>query len=76
VRCFGGQRPAGTPTNLEARLGKLLQLPKRGRSAKPASEPQEPAKIVLFTGVRYERDGAPQLPTKPAGAASGKRRRG
>jgi hypothetical protein len=51
-------------------------MPKRGRSAKPAGEQAETAEIVLFTGVRYERDGAPMLPTKPAGAASRKRRRG
>ena len=51
-------------------------MPKRGRSAKPPGEPPGTAEIVLFTGVRYERDGAPLLPNKPAGAASGKRSRG
>jgi hypothetical protein len=59
-------------------LGKLVQLPKRGRSAKPATEGtavHEPAEVILFTGVRYERNDTPGLPTKPAGAASGKRRR-
>lgn len=58
----------------EARLGKLLQMPKRGRSAKPAAG--QPGEVILFTGVRYERNDTPSLPTKPAGAASGKRRRG
>jgi len=67
------------PTPMEVRLGKLVQLPKRGRSARPAS--QEQAEVILFTGVRYERNDTPAggvspLPNKPAGAASGKRRRG
>jgi hypothetical protein len=72
--------PAGNlPIPSEARLGKLVQLPKRGRSAKPAAHEQgkhEPAEVILFTGVRYERNDTPGLPNKPAGAASGKRRRG
>lgn len=60
----------------EARLGKLVQFTKRGRTSKTRSQSAEPGEIVLFTGVRYERDGTP-LPDKPAGAASGgKRRRG
>ena len=58
----------------EARLGKLVQLPKRGRTPKTRSQSAGPGEIVLFTGIRYEREGAPD---KPAGAASGgKRRRG
>ena len=64
---------------LEAWLGNLVQLPKRGRNARPAVH--EPAEVILFTGVRYERNDTPAggmspLPNKPAGAASGKRRRG
>jgi hypothetical protein len=51
-------------------------MPKRGRSARPVVQQQETAEIVFFTGVRYERSGAPLSPNKPAGAASGKRRRG
>jgi hypothetical protein len=51
-------------------------MPKRGRSAKPTGQQPGTAEIVLFTGVRYERNGAPQLPTKPAGATSRKRGRG
>jgi hypothetical protein len=75
-----GMSPFGNlPTPLEARLGKLVQMPKRGRSARPAA--QQPAEVILFTGVRYERNGMPAagispLPTKPAGATPGKRRRG
>jgi hypothetical protein len=58
----------------EARLGKLVQLPKRGRASKSPVQSTGSGEVVLFTGVRYERNDAP---TKPAGAASGgKRRRG
>lgn len=77
---LAGMGPSGNlPTHSEARLGKLVQLPKRGRSAKPAAQSlgaHEPAEVILFTGVRYERNDTPGLPNKPAGAASGKRRRG
>ena len=64
---------------LEARLGNLLQMPKRRRSARPPA--QQSAEVIMFTGVRYERNGTPAngpspLPTKPAGAAPRKRRRG
>jgi len=75
-----GMMPSGNlPILSEARLGKIVQLPKRGRSAKSeAHEPtaHAPAEVILFTGVRYERNDTPGLPTKPAGAAPGKRRRG
>lgn len=61
----------------EKRLGKLVPFTKRGRNARARTQPAEPGEVVLFTGVRYERSGAPMLPDKPAGAASGgKRRRG
>lgn len=57
-------------------MGKLFQFVKRGRSAKPKRTGPETAEIVLFTGVRYQREGSP-LPDKPVGAAPGaKRRRG
>lgn len=60
----------------EARLGKLVQFIKRDRPPRPRGGEAATAKIMLFTGVRYERDGTP-LPHKPAGNASGaKRRRG
>ena len=57
-------------------MGKLVQFTKRGRTPKVRPEGAETAEVVLFTGVRYERSGN-ILPDKPAGAASGgKRRRG
>ena len=71
--------PGTLPIPWEARLGNIVQLPKRGRSAKPAgpgATTHEPAEVILFTGVRYERNDTPGLPTKPAGATTGKRRRG
>ena len=80
VRTTNGHVPIGNlPTPSEARLGKLVQMPKRGRSARPAG--LEPAEVIIFTGVRYERngtpaDGASPLPNKPTGTTSGKRRRG
>jgi hypothetical protein len=57
-------------------LGKLVQLPKRGRT-KTRSQAAGTGEVLLFTGVRYERGGVAPLPNKPAGTASGgKRRRG
>ena len=74
---IAGERPLRrTSRQLEARLGKLVKMPKRGRADRPAGRAPETAEIVLFTGVRYERNGAPLLPNKPTGAASRKRRRG
>jgi hypothetical protein len=65
-----------SPTRPEARLGKLVQLPKRGRITRTRSQSAGTGEVVLFTGIRYERQGS-DLPDKPAGAATGgKRRRG
>ncbi len=74
-RFAGGMGPGNVhPLPPEARLGKLVQLPKRGRTPKSRSQSAGTGEVVLFTGVRYEREGSPD---KPVGAASGgKRRRG
>jgi hypothetical protein len=56
-------------------LGKLVQFDRRGRQAKARGVQAGPGEVVLFTGVRYERDGTP-LPSKPIGTARAKRRRG
>ena len=57
-------------------MGKLVQFLKGARPARPRPESATTAEVVLFTGVRYERAGNTR-PDKPAGAASGgKRRRG
>ena len=56
-------------------MGKLVQFSRRGRSSKARAAERETAQIVLFTGVRYQRDDAP-APDKPMGATGAKRRRG
>ena len=74
--------PRHHPLGGEAKLGKLLHFDAGTRPATPVAEQGDgsvttrpPAEIVLFTGVRYERDGT--LPDKPAGSATGgKQRRG
>jgi len=52
-------------------LGKLVQFDRRDRhpQARAAAVPPAAggAKIILFTGVRYQREGAP-VPGKPLGA--------
>lgn len=74
ARFAGGMGPGNVAHPPEARLGKLVQLPKRGRTLKTRSQSAGPGEVVLFTGIRYER---PTTPDKPVGAASGgKRRRG
>jgi hypothetical protein len=58
-------------------LGKLVQFENRGRvrTDKPAKRTE--AEILIFTGVRYERNtGADSSPNKPSASSGGKRRRG
>ncbi len=66
-----------SPARPEARLGKLVQLPKRGRT-RTRAQSAGTGEVLLFTGVRYERGGGSSpMPDKPVGTASGgKRRRG
>jgi len=59
----------------EAQLGKLVQFDRRGRHPKARPESSGKGQVVLFTGVRYERDGTP-LPAKPLRGARSKRKRG
>ncbi|MHB1104232.1 MAG: hypothetical protein ACYC0C_15965 [Devosia sp.] len=56
-------------------MGKLVQFDKRGRHPKARPINLGNAQIVLFTGVRYERDGTP-VPGKPLGTTRPKRKRG
>ncbi len=56
-------------------MGKLVQFDKRGRHPKARPLSFGNAQIVLFTGVRYERDGTP-VPGKPLGTTRPKRKRG
>lgn len=39
----------------EARLGKLLSLDRRRRTAPPKTPPAGEGEVVIFTGIRYER---------------------
>jgi len=56
-------------------LGKLVQFDKRGRHPKARPITRGNAQILIFTGVRYERDGTP-VPGKPLRPARVKRKRG
>jgi hypothetical protein len=55
-------------------LGKLVQFDKRVRRQRTLPAQAGNAQVVLFTGVRYERDGTP-VPSKPIGQAKAKRKR-
>jgi hypothetical protein len=55
-------------------LGKLVHLDKRGRRQRTLPAQAGNAQIILFTGVRYERDGTP-VPNKPVSPARAKRKR-
>lgn len=59
----------------EGQLGKLVQFEKRSGDPRPVdSERRGQAEILIFTGVRYERD-APGVPTKPSASPGAKRKR-
>jgi hypothetical protein len=58
--------------NWSRTLGKLVQFDKRGRHPKARPVVTGNAQIVLFTGVRYERDGTP-VPGKPVNRPKRKR---
>jgi hypothetical protein len=57
-------------------VGKLVQFERRGKGGTQArDERATEAEILIFTGVRYERQpGA--TPTKPTASSGGKRKRG
>ncbi len=57
-------------------MGKLVQFDRRGKdrtTAKPDASTN--AEILIFTGVRYEREGG-ATPPKPTASSGGKRKRG
>jgi hypothetical protein len=66
-------------TRKEARLGELVRLEPRSDGDRGRPVPAGPARLLLFTGVRYERhtepDDRPQ-PDDPQASAGGKRRNG
>jgi hypothetical protein len=59
-------------------VGKLVQFEVRGKAgtaARPAGN--TPAEVLIFTGVRYERQASADTnPTKPSASSGGKRKRG
>jgi len=57
-------------------VGKLVQFESRGKGRSAAKPDRSTnAEILIFTGVRYERDtGA--APTKPTASSGSKRKRG
>lgn len=56
-------------------MGKLVQFENRGRKRKAPRTEMGEAEIILFTGVRYERDST-TLPGKPPTSVRPKRKRG
>lgn len=58
-------------------MGKLVQFEGRGKDrGGPKPDSSQNAEILIFTGVRYERQ-SPDAPTKPTATSSGaKRKRG
>jgi hypothetical protein len=59
-------------------VGKLVQFESRGRGGTDARVNRTTeAEILIFTGVRYERQTTTNTPTKPTASSSGgKRKRG
>jgi hypothetical protein len=59
-------------------LGKLVPFKKRARAGKARKTPPTAGKgqVLLFTGVRYQRDDVTVPDTPPASAPRPKRRRG
>ncbi len=60
---------------MEDSLGKLVTFLQRPRTAPAEERPVGDAKILIFTGVRYERGTPPQPPTTNADPSRGKRKR-
>jgi hypothetical protein len=57
-------------------LGKLVQFERReGRPERSETDRPAQAEILIFTGVRYERDTQP-MPPKPSASSGSKRKRG
>ncbi|MBN9305624.1 MULTISPECIES: hypothetical protein [unclassified Devosia] len=56
-------------------MGKLVQFEGRGKEpGAPRPDPSASAEILIFTGVRYERQDA--TPPKPSTSSGSKRKRG
>lgn len=59
----------------ELELGKLVPFEKQAKPRDAKSDHVGGANILMFTGVRYERE-APTGPTKPTASSGTKRKRG
>lgn len=58
-------------------MGKLVQFENRGKADNaPRPAPNAQAEILIFTGVRYERQPGSGSPDKPSASSGGKRKRG
>ena len=58
-------------------MGKLVQFESRGKGGTPPREPPSAeAEILIFTGVRYEREPGTTPPKPTASSSGGKRKRG
>jgi len=59
-------------------VGKLVQFEQRGKGGTPrqAGAKQAEAEILIFTGVRYERETGSTPPKPTASSSGGKRKRG
>jgi hypothetical protein len=64
-----------TDRNAEASLGKLVKFVRRTTIARDRAAPLGAGQILIFTGVRYERNEAP-LPGKNPTSTRPKRKRG
>jgi hypothetical protein len=62
----------------EISVGKLVQFESRERAGNTVKQPvTAEAEILIFTGVRYERQtGVGNSPDKPSASSGGKRKRG
>ena len=56
-------------------MGKLVPFEKQAKSRDAKSASVGGANILMFTGVRYERE-SPTVPTKPTPTSGTKRKRG
>jgi len=57
-------------------MGKLVPFERQAKARDSKVDRSGSAKILMFTGVRYERE-SPTVPTKPTASSSGtKRKRG
>jgi hypothetical protein len=59
----------------ETKLGNLVQFERRKEPESDRPAPTAEAEILIFTGVRYERQ-TDAAPTKPTASSGGKRKRG